>query len=388
MNLKDIPQDLIDTTIDILEARRNPKLNPKIGPYSKLKEYVDDPSIFISFTKIEMIGINPNSKYNTPLGVYTYPLKEAWHDYEIELIYNSRKTTRDNRESQMTGEVVSKSTYRLERSVIEDGFPFASKSPYIQVVKTKKPLTDLQRFDSLDLDETITETRDIVEDANKGESEYFESIVDSIDTGRANPLVGTPGGIFWWFTMNCSSINTPVGQIISKKYKSRSSMRLWNYLLRELGHDGFIDKGDSIIHSNEPTQAVFLHPKAFRHISTIENTPEILSTKKKKLYYWMNDNEISDDARYKYHEEDDSYTWESGTFISGVWKGGTWISGTWKGGTWKHGSIYSHKFDSYVYSEKNPLEFYNIERKSKSIEELKKSVADTVILPPGFEDHD
>jgi hypothetical protein len=57
-----------------------------------------------------------------------------------------------------------------------------------------------------------------------------------------------------------------------------------------------------------------------------------------------------------------------------VWKGGTWISGTWKGDTWKHGSIYSHKFDSYVYSEKNPLEFYNIERKSKSIEELKKLV--------------
>jgi hypothetical protein len=37
--INNIPQDLIDTTIDILEARRNPELNPKIGPYTKLKNH-------------------------------------------------------------------------------------------------------------------------------------------------------------------------------------------------------------------------------------------------------------------------------------------------------------------------------------------------------------
>ena len=381
MNLKDIPQDLIDTTIDILEARRNPKLNPKIGPYTKLKQYIHDPQVYISFTRIDMIGINPTSEFDTPLGIYVYPLQASWENYEVEKVRRSRNI---RTHEEMT------SDHDAERKTIMKAFPFGSTYPYIQVVRAKSPLTDLQEFNKRDLIDAMSGINTILRKANADESAIRDKndLFDKIDNGTADPLVNTPGGIFWWLTMMCCDDGLDIGKTMERYYRSNKTMRVWNYLLRELGHDGFIDKGDSIIHSNEPTQAVFLHPKAFRHISTIENTPEILSTKKKKLYYWMNDNEISDDARYKYHEEDDSYTWESGTFISGVWKGGTWISGTWKGGTWKHGSIYSHKFDSYVYSEKNPLEFYNIERKSKSIEELKKSVADTVILPPGFEDHD
>jgi hypothetical protein len=41
-----------------------------------LLSYADDPDIYISFTNIDKIGINPSSKFNTPNGIYSYPLKQ------------------------------------------------------------------------------------------------------------------------------------------------------------------------------------------------------------------------------------------------------------------------------------------------------------------------
>lgn len=64
------------------EARRNPKQNPKISAYEWLRPYKDRDDIFISFTSIGKIGINPHSGYNTPNGIYTYPLKEIWEEFD------------------------------------------------------------------------------------------------------------------------------------------------------------------------------------------------------------------------------------------------------------------------------------------------------------------
>ena len=75
----------------ISEARRNPDQNPKIPVVNQLKkifkdnyEYYYDPRdvvreyhddlYFVSMTKVDKLGINPTSKYNTPLGIYAYPL--------------------------------------------------------------------------------------------------------------------------------------------------------------------------------------------------------------------------------------------------------------------------------------------------------------------------
>ena len=79
------------------EARRNPEQNPKVSLYDALEKHKDDPDIYISYTMDVgrgatskksvakgrntsgfKIGINPKSKYNTPNGIYTYPLPEMW----------------------------------------------------------------------------------------------------------------------------------------------------------------------------------------------------------------------------------------------------------------------------------------------------------------------
>jgi hypothetical protein len=125
-------------------------------------------------------------------------------------------------------------------------------------------------------------------------------------------------------------------------------MRAWNYLLRELGHDGFLDNGDSIIHPGEPAQAVFLHRKAFEKVDRVFNKASVLSKKKEKIGTWMNDNKISKDAKWYIEAESTKDTtgyhrptyirWESGTFINGVWKFGKWENGTWKNGVWEDGT--------------------------------------------------
>ena len=63
------------------EKRSNPDKNPKLSAYDYLEQYKDDPDVYISFTDISKIGINPRSDFNTPNGIYTYPLREMWKDF-------------------------------------------------------------------------------------------------------------------------------------------------------------------------------------------------------------------------------------------------------------------------------------------------------------------
>ena len=85
------------------EARRNPiskktgkELNPKIPLYDKLEPLANDSDVYITYVADVgsmsksaegfKIGINPNSEYNTPNGIYSYPLKESGKNTKILLI--------------------------------------------------------------------------------------------------------------------------------------------------------------------------------------------------------------------------------------------------------------------------------------------------------------
>lgn len=54
---------------------------PKQYVVDQLEKYKDDPDVYISFTRDlsgPKLGLNPRSKYSTPLGIYAYPLKIMW----------------------------------------------------------------------------------------------------------------------------------------------------------------------------------------------------------------------------------------------------------------------------------------------------------------------
>ncbi|MDX8383313.1 MAG: hypothetical protein R8M45_04470 [Ghiorsea sp.] len=208
----------------ISEARSHSASNPKISAYDALEGYKDDPDIYISFTDVDKIGINPNSTYNTPIGIYTYPLKEIWKGFN----HKSRRVD----------------------------VPFAQYSEHIWIIKPRggKFVKDLYKdYNSKSYDTDMDKIRKIYSSVKN-----IEAIIDE---GTKTAKVRNPVSSFWNVTkMLGSEINS------SKPYVG------WNTVMRKLGYSGFADKsGKSIIHESEPIQAVFLSVKSFTVVKEILN---------------------------------------------------------------------------------------------------------------------
>jgi hypothetical protein len=68
----------------LIEDRPIPHTNGIVNDI--LKKYASDPNIFISFTSLDKIGINPHSTFTiTPNGIYTYPLKEVFQNGKLNV---------------------------------------------------------------------------------------------------------------------------------------------------------------------------------------------------------------------------------------------------------------------------------------------------------------
>lgn len=222
------------------EERRNPDLNMKISAYEELKPYSNSPDYFISFTEIDKMGINPRSKFSTPLGIYAFPLKVAWQEYGIE-----------------------------EKKSFQH-IPFAGNRPFIWLLKAKKDPKIIQKIDTsytesdLKRDEELLKkytiankkvinlprfTHEYLDDLFnrwKGTAKAQEKEWNGSDT-QVSPVV-----YLWRITENLS------------KLKKGSPSTQWNYLLyRVLGYKGFTDEGRGYIHYRQPSQAVFFTTRAF-----------------------------------------------------------------------------------------------------------------------------
>src|ERR1700684_4042521 len=90
-----------------------------------LKEYKDRDDIYISFTKIPKIGINPKSDFDNPLGIYAYPLKAAWNIFNITKVSD---------------------------------FPFGSNRPYIWILQSD--ISDFNNLTKDDFDKLIFYIKD------------------------------------------------------------------------------------------------------------------------------------------------------------------------------------------------------------------------------------
>jgi hypothetical protein len=205
----------------IIEKRKNPENNPKISAYDYLLEYKDDDSIYISFTTIPKLGINPKSKWRTPLGIYAYPLKASWYYYKLF------------------------SDIRLQK------LPFASNEPYIHIFSHKgngKLLTDLESYTTDELYKDISKLIDLYPDKIPNIKRIALAVLSQ--SGGSKPFY-----LLWRITNELT--NDPLK---------------WNSVFRKLGYDGFSDTtGTRIIHNNEPVQSVFFSINAIDVIDTIKN---------------------------------------------------------------------------------------------------------------------
>lgn len=198
---------LIERKMDIIDA---------------LSNYKDNPTMFISFVEERKIGINPKSRFDTPLGIYAYPLKEIWED------------------------------------LIQNSIPFASDRPFVYLLKCVD--SNVQEISEY----TPQQYTNDLESLKRKYSEYFQQkkmvFEEKIEFWEATANIQTPAGHLWNITRNLA--------ILSGK---RSSV-IWNSILRDLGYAGFTDKkGVGLIHGYEPIQAVFFSIKPITSVGIFDN---------------------------------------------------------------------------------------------------------------------
>ncbi len=217
-----------------------------------LSRYEGEPDVFVSFTsgfskenhpiaipkytRTEVrnrmgqnkLGINPQSSFETPLGIYTYP---------IDYLLNQSQAAED----------------------VSAPYTGSGRWRYLYVVKVTSnriidSKTDIGHY-HLELQNLLTET--------VGRDEALIIADAAIDTAR----LPTPHSKFWnlarLFAAKVANLpNQPFG---------KSATVAWNVIMRKIGVEGYVDDlGQGIVHPSEPTQAVFFTPQAFRVIDVIE----------------------------------------------------------------------------------------------------------------------
>jgi hypothetical protein len=217
---------------DISEERKNPDINIK-EPFSKrLRDLAREDDIFVSFTTVKKAGIFPRSNYDTPLGVYCYPLK------------------------------LSAARYKNVHGVI--GFPFAADRKNAMILRKKPGIKELiiSKYTKADGDNDINT---LLEIWNKDEKvkPFLSNIFEEAKSTTRFRSEGI--GVFWNF---CRILSENVKNIHGIK-----STVTWNKLLRkDLGYDLIVDDaGKGVIHSNEPLQAFFTNSNAFTVVEGIDN---------------------------------------------------------------------------------------------------------------------
>lgn len=188
--------------------------------YLKGKYSENNEDLYITFVAIDKVGINPQTPYETPIGVYTYPMKFVIEEEHVPFrgdnSSNKIKILKRVSKDGLTVDATDKELEKCEKLMVE---------------KYKIPQEDIDKF-------------------------KYVSAKRVSNFGR-----------IWNITRKCAAIiNKEKNQ---DKALLQKSISTWTKLLLELGYDYAEDDGKGIIHPAEPTQAVFFTPKAYKVIDEV-----------------------------------------------------------------------------------------------------------------------
>lgn len=222
--------------MNILENYISELLNEDIPVGLKNKElwfdYLKDnfkkpDNLFVTFVYQDKVGINPKSIYDTPIGVYTYPLDFIYDEEDVPF-RGEQKPNKIKVLKQLSNKVLSNeiSDSEYERQIKKIEKIMKTSSNYTPEIETD-PEKYIKRW----------------EDAARKQTNF---------------------GSLWNVT-----------RMLSMDYYSRKNFKkvsgptknnpvAWTKLLIDLGYDIVIDYGTGTIHPSEPTQSVFLNPKSYK----------------------------------------------------------------------------------------------------------------------------
>jgi hypothetical protein len=197
---------------------------PEQNVFDAIQKYVSDsPTHFISFINVQKLGINPQSKYDTPIGIYSYPLTT-----EIFSQFKESRLPFAGGTKFFALFVPSDKGMHLNLKDVDESFLNQS------IEKIMRLYPNVKRYK---IDQAITEAK------------YSENM----NASR-----------FWNVT-----------RIVDRKPAA------WNKTLRNLGISSIVDPGLGVIHGLEPTQSVFLSIPATKVINIFDNPNKLVSSTRK-----------------------------------------------------------------------------------------------------------
>ena len=211
------------------EKETGQKYSPKEDFLSKVG--IHETEYAFTMVNIPKVGLNPQTNFNTPAGVYFYPLTRNY--YEM---------------------------------LIENKLPFASERPYCGLVKLnwsdKKKWLIFDNAGGDNQDQAAYKKAEELIQKKVSRSEFDDLKYRQITNGKnRNGKNGIDGYIFdlTYYASQEPAINQGAKMTIA-----------WSKLLRELGYVGLYDYGSGVIHPSEKTQLVCLEPAAYETIQVYE----------------------------------------------------------------------------------------------------------------------
>ena len=304
----------------LFEARRNPKVNIKPNPYKALEKYNSDeffasyirsPDQFDSLTSKDVknmrkdspqVMLNINNRYNTPTGIYTYPIVNMYDVYS--------PTKHD-----------SEQLFRV---------PFVGELNYIAVIErlTEGKHINTKTYSRSDLKADLKNLKeDVVELmkkkhkdlSEKHEPKTYFDIIASLAEKYAR--VKRPAGFLWNTTrLACFLIEKDLDEIEEtlghteleakrilikttfNSYYYVPKPQMWTKIIRRApGKKFFIDSitdpGLSVIHENEPFQGVFFSRKGWKVKEIIQNKDVEYNRKHKSTEFAKSEGELETHIR-------------------------------------------------------------------------------------------
>jgi hypothetical protein len=222
-----------------------------------LQRWQHDPDVYVSFTNLMKIGINPRSRWDTPIGIYAYPLREMFAEIAADRIpYGEAPYIQVLRSDQ----VIELSSYS-ENDLTRDIARLADK--YTEVL-CDEGLWNIWRPRQSEFHAMKQSARSL-----EGYEETFDF---AMTTWAEQATHSNPASKLWNITRNMSLVLTEHKLAKANETMAKSGSVMWNTILRRLGYTAFSDKtGIGIIHDNEPVSAIFLTGTAFVHLQTVHN---------------------------------------------------------------------------------------------------------------------
>lgn len=220
----------------VSEKRSNPELNVKIPPIDKVNRILKENSVenlFISFRKdLYVTDINKNTKYNTPVGLYTYPLKTYVKKEHFDTMNDFRNLFPFLKYLKNIIFYIAKDlTNVLSVNTSLEYAKQKSEQIYNYAI-SKKPQSE----------DKITEYYQKAQKALSDESVYYSEYLGFSNSFAPN----VPAATLWYYIYDITSI-----------LHSGSVQKGFSIVSYNNGIYGFIDYGLGFIHPNEKAQTVF-----------------------------------------------------------------------------------------------------------------------------------